>query len=142
MKPWFNKPYRNATMVANLLLKRLQAAETDKDAVALARQWSEIENMKREWRGIPRLSSATLSEIAQIKRSKHLEARPIESFVEIESEEGTLNPQTVPAPPTPMPPSETGVDYEKPTHIAPTTFQESSQTSDPDQDSLPESQSQ
>lgn len=119
-RTWRSEPYRRACEVSNLLLMRLRQAEDDMTAVALAKQWALNEALKREWRGIPRLAPTSISEVTKLRRERLAQNRPTEAFTELEVQEGTLNPQTVPAPPAPDAPTSPGVFNDKPTHIPPT----------------------
>jgi hypothetical protein len=65
---------------------------------AIAREWLEIENTKREWRGVPRLAHHKLKEIIDTKRDA---AKQINVATELYSEEP---PPTVTAEPPPTPP--------------------------------------
>ena len=65
------EPYRNANKVANRLLALMMTETDDLRGLALiAREWRETEQMKREWRGLPRLAPSTLKELMAAKREQ------------------------------------------------------------------------
>lgn len=84
----------------------LGSEECSVHVAALVREWQSVENLKREWRGIPRLSPASLREILDAKRTAMKSARTAPTFVEIPDEPGkeSLSGQTVPTPPAPEAP--------------------------------------
>ncbi len=62
-------PYRNACAVGKLLMDAMSKPTEDlKGLAAIAREWRETEQMKREWRGLPRLASASVREMMAAKR--------------------------------------------------------------------------
>lgn len=98
-------PYRNATTIANKLMALILTAEEPSMAVAnMARTWLEVEQLKREWRGLPRLKPASAKELFDAKRSAAKHAEPTDAFIELDAaptEPTTPQPATVTAPPTP-----------------------------------------
>lgn len=86
--------------------------EDDREIAALSRAWVEIENTKREWRGIPKLAVSSLREILEYKRKalKSANATPSEpnDMVELSTalarEKESVNSETVPTPDPGMPP--------------------------------------
>lgn len=89
-------PYRNATAIANHIATII--LKTDEGSMALAalvRQWYELECVKREWRGLPRLSTTSMKELLEAKRASMKEATTtLDVCTEVEE-------PTVTAPPTP-----------------------------------------
>lgn len=90
-----------------LLLTTANDCKTEaRDKALLAREWINMERLKRELRGIPPLASHKLSELL---RSAKADAAPRATPLELESElvidesKESLNPQTVTAPPDPEP---------------------------------------
>lgn len=89
-------PYRNATAIANMLMATIADKETrPSDRAQLARAWLEIEQTKREWRGIPRLSPTSARELLAAKRDQLKLAKTAPSFTDPDDQ------PTVTAPPTP-----------------------------------------
>ncbi len=66
-----SEPYRNATELGKHLMTLILACkEPCKEAALLMREWRETEQMKRDWRGLPRLAPSTLKEIMAAKREQ------------------------------------------------------------------------
>jgi hypothetical protein len=62
--------YRNAITICNSLLLRIINPDTgDKDCSLLTRAWVEIEVFRREMRGIPRLSTHSVEDLAKARSS-------------------------------------------------------------------------
>jgi hypothetical protein len=77
-------PYRNATAIANHLMSLILVAKPDDRNVALiAREWREIEQMKREWRGLPRLSPIAAKELLALKRARAAVVEESQPFEEL-----------------------------------------------------------
>ena len=71
MKRFTAEPYRNATSLSKHLFSLILACkEPCKEAALLMREWRETEQMKREWRGLPRLSHASVRELMAAKREQ------------------------------------------------------------------------
>jgi hypothetical protein len=104
MPAYTNLPYRNATKLANSLMLRILTTGDDKAAALLMREWRETEQVKREWRGLPRLSPASMKEIIDFKRAamKTVTATTFEEIHDVPTREGkeSISIPTVPTPPT------------------------------------------
>jgi hypothetical protein len=107
---YMTEPYRNANKVANILMAAMNQPTDDlKGLASIAREWRETEQMKREWRGLPRLSPASVRELMAAKRDA---ARTLDvsttsdaAFTEAEPSKESLNPsETVTAEPPQTPP--------------------------------------
>ena len=62
--------YRNAITICNALLLRIINPDTgDKDCSLLTRAWVEVEVFRREMRGIPRLSTHSVQDLAMARSS-------------------------------------------------------------------------
>lgn len=70
MQTPYSAPYRDANIIQKSLFQRIISSDIqDKDKGLLARVWVEIEAFKREMRGIPRLSSHSLQDLAMARSS-------------------------------------------------------------------------
>jgi hypothetical protein len=100
---YLNSPtYRNATAIANHLMTLILASNAcSVDLAGVVREWRELENIKREWRGMPRLSVHSLKEIAAAKREE-MKTVSATTFEEVDDEPSkeSISIQTVPTPPT------------------------------------------
>ncbi len=118
-----NIPYRNACKISNRLLAMLLKEEDVKDFVTLSREWREVENTKREWRGVPRLALASIVEVQKARLARLRDASTAsmteQPFTDPDEERNLLPQPTVPAPPTPEPPSAEGLDMKEPSHSKP-----------------------
>jgi len=100
-------PYKNATTIGNVLLKRIISGEPeDYDLGILVREWREVEQMKREWRGIPRLSVHKLGELLSAKRDnmRNITSTNAPAYTDESADEPSAPPTpapTVTTPPTP-----------------------------------------
>lgn len=114
MPAYASLPYRNATKIANRLMRAIMQEQEDLRGLALlVREWMMLENTKRQWRGIPPLAAASLKEIAEYRRSmaKQLDSSRV-TITELD-EPTTNHPQTVPAPPEGEAPSASSVVNDK-----------------------------
>ncbi len=69
MAKYQSAPYRNACKLSeHLLILTTKPTEDLRGVALLAREWRELEQMKREWRGLPRLSPASVRELMNAKR--------------------------------------------------------------------------
>lgn len=108
MAGYVSIPYRNATQIANRLMHLIITESDDYRGIALlAKEWCNIEQMKREWRGIPRLSHHTMAEVLAAKRAnaKQIDIQSSSTPFDLESKPVTdhkesIIPHTVPTPPT------------------------------------------
>ena len=92
---YMSEPYRNATAIANHLMDLILTSKADSRTCSfLVREWREIEQMKREWRGLPRLSPVSVKELMDTKSRRLKEAATIEVCTEADD-------LPVTAPPTP-----------------------------------------
>ena len=99
---YMSAPYRNACTIANHLMELiLLPSEDTRNTALLAREWLNIEQAKREWRGLPRLAPASMRELLDAKRAK-LKTIHAASFTEPEPDHPIS--QTVPTPPPQSPP--------------------------------------
>jgi hypothetical protein len=95
--------YRNCITVCNALMQRIINPDTnDKDCSLLARVWVEVEVFRREMRGIPRLSTHSVEDLAKARSSlaKRLShSNPPETpYTELDaSNEQPAAPETPPA---------------------------------------------
>ncbi len=48
----------------------LMCKEPCKEAALIMREWREVEQMKRDWRGLPRLAPASMRELMAAKREQ------------------------------------------------------------------------
>lgn len=100
------EPYRNATTLSKHIFSLIMSCkEPCKEAALLMREWRETEQMKREWRGLPRLATTSMRELVAAKReqAKTIEVTTLDPFTEPSptvSKESIIEPQTVTAPPT------------------------------------------
>lgn len=104
MQTPYSAPYRDANIIQKSLFQRIISSDVqDKDKGLLARVWVEIEAFKREMRGIPRLSSHSLQDLAMARSSlaKRLSRStpPTTPFTELDA------PESQPAAPEPPPAS-------------------------------------
>lgn len=113
MAGYWTEPYRNANTLANHIMQRIMSTEDDKAAALLMREWRETEQMKREWRGVPRLAAHTMREVAdaRLARARQLPTNAHE-VTELDDDKESSG-QTVPAPPTPETPSASSVVNDK-----------------------------
>jgi len=105
---YMTEPYRNAVIIANILITRItNERELTENLPDLVREWREVENLKREWRGIPRLGVHKLSEVAAYKRDSLKSAgtsHHAPAYIDESAEEPSTPPTpapTVTTPPTP-----------------------------------------
>lgn len=106
-------PYRNASKIANHVMMLILRSEDEKGAAMLCREWVALEYAKREWRGVPKLSSHSIKELleAKLSRSKQLNSSNV-TVTELDDDKESIG-QTVPAPPTPETPSASSVVNDK-----------------------------
>jgi hypothetical protein len=103
----FQSPAAKAsTKMQKALLDRVLNPETeDKSLMGIVNSWLELERFKRELRGIPRLLGSSVSELNAALRARRKPAEvSAPTYTEVEAVPQTkesLNPQTVPTPPTP-----------------------------------------
>ena len=65
--------YQTACDWQKLLIAKAQAVETDsQSASVLAREWQNLERLKREMRGIPPLRAASVSEALALRKPKRI----------------------------------------------------------------------
>jgi hypothetical protein len=65
----YGTPYRDCVRLQKSLELKANDRKTEaRDVVSCVKSWIELEHLKREMRGIPRLASASLKEIAAAKR--------------------------------------------------------------------------
>ena len=110
MQTPYSAPYRDANIIQKSLFQRIISSDVqDKDKGLLARVWVEIEAFKREMRGIPRLSSHSLQDLAMARSSlaKRLSRStpPTTPFTELDATEATPAGETPPQ--TDVPPQAT-----------------------------------
>ena len=88
MQTPYSSPYRDANIIQKSLFSRIVSTSIkDKDKGLLARVWLEVEVFKREMRGIPRLSTHSVEDLAKARSSlaKRLShATPTSPYTEIE----------------------------------------------------------
>ena len=118
MAHYASEPYRNANTLANHIMQMILRSEDERGAALLMREWRETEQMKREWRGIPRLSAHSMRELAEAKRNAMKQvSQSSATYEEIPTtNEGkeSISIPTVPTPPAPEAPSAYGVGNDNP----------------------------
>ena len=75
----FGPDYHNAKQMQTALMKKVCDEKAPvRDVVQCVRAWRELEQLKREIRGIPPLAPATLKELADLKLAqlKRIESEP------------------------------------------------------------------
>ena len=99
---WLQTPARIANDLQKTIALKIKLAKTDDRAIyGLARAWIDFEVLKRELRGIPRLSTITLAELRREARDRAKEITNVASFTELDETKESIHEPTVTAPPTP-----------------------------------------